>query len=86
MAYMLGNSLDYEQYPVQGSEGDPFAPAPQPSSDIEAEGQGGGGVDGMGSPAGKTLSQMTPVERIRYMREMELRNRHLTPMTMRRPY
>ena len=82
LAWMLGNSLDYEQYPAQGSEGDPFAPVPQPSSDIEAESRGSGG----GSLAGKSFSEMTPVERIRHMREMELRNRYLTPMTMRRLY
>jgi hypothetical protein len=84
LGWLLGNSLDYEQYPVEGSEGDPFAPVPQPSSDIEGEGMSGGG--GMGSPAGKSFSEMTPVERIRHMREMELRNRDLTPMTMRRLY
>ena len=81
----VGNSLDYEQYPLEAGDPDPFAP--DPSLDPRqhggpmGEGGGGGGLDG-----GKTLSQMSPAERIRYMRSLDSSRMPLSPQTLSRPY
>ena len=82
----IGNSLDYEQYPVGAGEPDPFAPDPSldPRQDGGPMGEGGGG--GAGLDGGKTLSQMSPAERIRYMRSLDSSRMPLSPQTLSRPY
>jgi len=56
------------------------------SENMRKSGNGANEPAGAGLNGEKTFSQMTPAERVRHMREMELRNRDLTPMTMRRAY
>ena len=85
LGFGIGNSLDYEQYPVDAGEPDPFAPDPSldPRQDGGPMGEGGGGA---GLDGGKTLSQMSPAERIRYMRSLDSNRMPLSPQTLSRPY